>query len=263
MGSTDTSNEHERLVTMADAKILMWDTELSPMKVYTWSLYPDYLSIDKIIEPQRIICFGYRWYGTKSTHVIDERAGHRAMIDEMHAVLDEADFLVSWNGQSFDTRHAQREFTQYGITPPSPRKEIDLMRVAKKNFKFASNKLDHIAQELGLGQKADTGGFQLWRDILEGDEVVAAKAWRTMIKYQKQDVDLLIKLYEHFRPWVKFAHPVSEGEDKCRACSSFNLVRRGYANTLNGKYPKYRCEDCGHWTQSAHRVTSTNMREIA
>lgn len=248
---------------MTDAKILFWDTELSPMKVYTWSLYPESISIDKIIETQRILCFGYRWYGQKTTRTVDERIGHRKMIEELHAVMDEADFLVSWNGQSFDTRHAQREFKQYKITPPSPRKEIDLMRVAKKNFKFASNKLDHIAQELELGKKADTGGFQLWKDILEGDEATQARAWKTMLKYQKQDVDLLVDVYEEFKPWIKFPHPVSEGEGRCRACESYNLERRGYANTLNGKYPRYHCRDCGHWQQGTQRIPSTDMREVA
>lgn len=246
-----------------DARILMWDIELTPMKVYTWDLWPKFISTGQIIDNQRMLCFGYRWYGEKTARVVDERAGQKPMLEQLHSLLNEADFLVSWNGQGFDTKHANTQFTLAGMTPPSPSKELDLMRVAKRRFRFASNKLDHVAQMLNVGKKVDTGGFQLWRDIMEGDEATAAKAWRRMTTYQKQDVNLLVDLFEEFKPWIKFPHPVSEGEDKCRHCAGSNLVRRGYALTLNGKYPRYRCADCGAWGQIPVRVSSTNMRNIA
>lgn len=248
---------------MTDAKILMWDIELSPMKVYTWDLYPSFISTDKIIDTQRIICFGYRWYGEKTAHVVDERIGHPAMIQQLHDVLNEADFLVSWNGQRFDTRHANREFLQLGLTPPSPHKEIDLMRVAKARFKFASNKLDHVVQELGIGAKADTGGFQLWRDILEGDEATRAKAWKIMTKYQKQDVDLLVDAYEYLRPWIKMPHPVTDAAGLvCRNCGGTHFQRRGVAKTLNGSYPRYQCQGCGAWLRGNERTAVGDLRAI-
>jgi hypothetical protein len=244
---------------MTDAKLLFWDLEMSPLRVSTWSLWPNSIPINMIEETQRIICWGARWYDKKTVTVRDERMGQLEMLTELRDTLSEADMVISWNGQSFDTRHANWAFIKAGLTPPSPYKEIDLMRVAKRRFKAASNKLDHVAQELGVGKKVDTGGFELWRGVLSGDEA----AWRKMRRYQRGDVNLLVDLFEVMKPWVKFSHPVNEGEDVCRACGSAHLQRRGYAPTLQGKYPRFQCQSCGHWQQGTLRSPSTNMREIA
>lgn len=241
-----------------DLKIWFWDLEMTPLSGYFWGLWPNSIPIQMIEETQRILCWGGRWYGKKTVEVVDERPGQLEMLTTLRDRLNEADAVVSWNGQGFDTKQANRGFIMAGLTPPSPYKEIDLMRVAKKNFKFASNKLDHVSQELGIGAKADTGGFQLWKDVMAGDE----KAWRKMHRYQKQDVNLLVDIFEVFKPWIKFPHPVREGFGLCRNCGGSNLQRRGYSSTLQGKYPRFQCTDCGTWTQGTTRIPSTDMRNI-
>jgi len=74
---------------------------------------------------------------------------------------------------------------------------LDLMSVTKANFQFPSNKLDYVAQRLGVGAKVKHSGFKLWINCMEGDE----KAWREMKKYQIQDVNLLVDLYYALLPW--------------------------------------------------------------
>lgn len=243
---------------MTNARILFWDLELTPMSVYSWTLWPTNIPITSIQATQQVMCWGARWYDKKSVMVADHRAGRKEMLEAIWQLLDEADFVVSWNGQSFDTKHINREFIEAGMTPPSPYKEIDLMRVVKKNMKFASNKLDHVAKQLGVGSKVSTD-FQLWKDCMAGDE----KAWRKMHRYQKQDVNLLVDAFEIFKPWIRFPHPVREGFGLCRNCGGANLQRRGYASTLQGKYPRFQCTDCGAWTQGNTRTPSTDMRNLA
>ena len=164
----------------------------------------------------------------------------------------------SWNGDKFDLKHFNREFIEAGMTPPSPYREIDLMRVVKKNIKFASNKLDHVAQQLGLGQKVATD-FNLWKQCMEGDE----KAWRKMLRYQRQDVNLLVVLFDALKPWIRMPHPVSSEDGTCRSCGGKNLQLRGFALTLNGRYQKYQCQDCGKWGRFNTRAAVGNTREIA
>jgi hypothetical protein len=118
------------------------------------------------------------------------------------------------------------------------------MRTVKSQFKFPSNKLDYVAQKLGVGAKVQHSGFQLWLDCMAG----IPKAWKMMKEYQIQDVNLLIDLYYILLPWIR-NHPhvgVANGEQlSCRNCGSENLIKYGYRYTQLGKYQRYLCQECG------------------
>lgn len=179
-------------------KILMLDIETTPIKAYVWGLWDQNVTIDQIIEPTEMLCFGARWYGSKK--VIFKSVHHdgkQAMLEELHKLMDEADILVGWNSAAFDHKHINREFLENGFQPPTPVKDLDLMSVTKANFQFPSNKLDYVAQKLGVGAKVKHSGFKLWLDCMAGDD----KAWKEMKKYQLQDVNLLIDLYDILAPW--------------------------------------------------------------
>jgi uncharacterized protein YprB with RNaseH-like and TPR domain len=179
-------------------KTLYLDIETTPIKAYVWGLWDQNVSIDQIIEPTTMLCFGARWGNSKkvifkSVH----HDGYRVMLEELHALMEEADVMVGWNSAAFDHKHINREFLENGIMPPSPVKDLDLMSVVKANFQFPSNKLDYVAQKLGVGSKVKHSGFKLWIRCMAGDP----KAWVEMKKYQIQDVNLLIDLYDILLPW--------------------------------------------------------------
>lgn len=179
-------------------KILYLDIETTPMQVYAWGLWDQNISIDQIIKPTEMLCFGARWHGKKN--VIFKSVHHdgkKAMLEELHALMEEADILVGWNSAAFDHKHINREFLENGLMPPSPVKDLDLMSIVKANFQFPSNKLDYVAQALGVGAKVKHSGFKLWLDCMAGDD----KAWKEMKKYQLQDVNLLVDLYDVLLPW--------------------------------------------------------------
>jgi len=241
-------------------KILAWDIELTPLTVYSWSLWPNFIPIQQIEKPQEVMCFGARWYGKnqvvfKSTH----HHGKQEMLEAIHALLDEADAVLSWNGAGFDTKHMNREFIEAGMNPPSPYIEIDLMKVAKKKFKFPSNKLDYVSQALEVGQKVQHEGFQLWLDCMAG----SASAWKKMKAYQLQDVNLLIDLYEKLKPWID-NHPnvnTTDGEyENCVACGSEHVVRNGTRVLSTGKYARFQCQDCGKWMRGKTAMSTTGLR---
>ena len=179
-------------------KTLYLDIETTPIKAYVWGLWDQNVSINQIIEPTEMLCFGARWGGSKK--VIFKSVHHdgkKAMLEELHKLMEEADVLVGWNSAAFDHKHINREFLENGMAPPSTVKDLDLMSVVQANFQFPSNKLDYVAQKLGVGAKVKHSGFQLWIDCMAGDE----KAWKEMKKYQIQDVNLLIDLYDILLPW--------------------------------------------------------------
>lgn len=179
-------------------KILLLDIETTPMQVYAWGLWDQNISIDQIIKPTEMLCFGARWLdGKKVIFKSVHHDGKQAMLEELHKLMDEADALVGWNSAAFDHKHINREFLENGMQPPSPVKDLDLMSITKSNFQFPSNKLDYVAQALGVGAKVKHSGFSLWIKCMEGDD----KAWKEMKKYQIQDVNLLVDLYYHLLPW--------------------------------------------------------------
>lgn len=174
------------------------DIETTPMQVYAWGLWDQNISIDQIIKPTEMLCFGARWLdGKKVIFKSVHHDGKQAMLEELHKLMDEADALVGWNSAAFDHKHINREFLENGMQPPSPVKDLDLMSITKSNFQFPSNKLDYVAQALGVGSKVKHSGFSLWIRCMEGDD----KAWKEMKKYQIQDVNLLVDLYYHLLPW--------------------------------------------------------------
>lgn len=229
------------------ARILYLDLETSPNLAHVWGLWQQNIAISQLEEHTHVICFGARWSDSKqvifrSVH----HDGKQAMLDELHRIMDEADIVVGWNSASFDVKHIRRELLEAGYTPPSPWRDLDLMRIVKQQFKMPSNKLDYVAQLLGVGAKTQHTGFKLWLDCMAGDD----KAWRLMKKYQLQDVNLLVDLHDKLRPWIRGTVNLAAytGQDlACRNCASDNLHARGYMVTGKGKYRRYQCQDCGAW----------------
>lgn len=232
-------------------KILAWDIENRPGEAYIWTPFPDYIPITQIKSSTEMMCWAARWVDKKPVMFRSEfHDGREEMLDALWHLMDEADALVSWNGKGFDTKHANRAFLAAGMQPPSPVKEIDLMQAAKARFKFMSNKLDYVAQYLGLGAKTTHEGFGLWLACMEGDP----KAWARMRRYNKQDVNLLIPLYEELLPWIK-AHPnVNEHGIACSRCSSTNLQLRGTEKTQALVYQRFQCQDCGGWGKFPRKI---------
>jgi uncharacterized protein YprB with RNaseH-like and TPR domain len=240
-------------------KVLFLDLETTPMTAHTWGLWDQNISLNQILDHTEVMCFGAKWKGKdkvifKSSH----HHGKKEMLNEIHKLIDEADAVVGWNSAAFDMKHLNREFLEAGMFPPSPTKDIDLMRAVKAKFKFPSNKLDYVAQKLGVGAKVKHSGFDLWVQCMAGNN----KAWKEMKEYQIQDVELLVELYEKLLPWIP-AHPNTalhdDVEGGCTSCSSLRLERRGFAISSTGKYQRYQCKDCGSWMKGSKSEANAKL----
>lgn len=239
-------------------KVLFLDIETTPMQVYTWGLWDQNIGINQIIKSTEMLCFGARWAGEKkvvfrSVH----HDGKKEMLEKLHSMMNEADLLVGWNSAAFDHKHINREFLEAGMLPPAPTKDLDLMSVVKSNFKFPSNKLDYVAQQLGVGAKVKHSGFDLWLGCMDGDK----KSWKEMKEYQIQDVDLLVDLHKVLLPWLDgFNLAAYNGlTSACVSCGSSNLVENGVSVGSTGTYPRYVCTDCGSWSRSTKNNFTTDM----
>ena len=224
-------------------KILFLDLETSPNLAHVWGLWQQNVAITQLEKSTEVICFGARWLGTdkvifKSVH----HHGKQVMLDELHKIMDQADVLIGWNSAAFDSKHIKREFIENGYLPPKPWKELDLMRIVRSQFKFPSNKLDYVAQKLGVGAKVQHSGFQLWLDCMAGNN----KAWSEMKEYQIQDVNLLVDLYAILLPWIN-NHPnmAKPADYSCTNCGSNDLVKDGVKRQTTGILQRFQCTNCG------------------
>lgn len=232
-------------------RILFLDIETAPAISYHWGLWNENIGISQIIKPGYTISWAAKWAGDENVMHMDLPTNGRAeMIQGVHDLLSEADLVVHWNGTSFDIPTLNKEFIKDKLTPPAPFIEIDLLPTAKKKFKFISNKFGWVCKELGIGEKIDTGGFDLWKDFLDGKP----EAFKLMKEYNIHDARLLEPVYEKFKPWIA-NHPNvnlwTETEDHaCPHCGSTHVQSRGSYYTNTQRYKRYRCSDCGKWSRS-------------
>lgn len=239
-------------------KVLLLDIETAPNVAYVWGLFKENIPLARLVDSGYVLCWAAKWLGSDEV-LFDSiyKSKPKQMLKRIHRLLDEADAVIHYYGKRFDIPTLNKEFLLYRMAPPSPYRQIDLFDTAKGRFKFASNKLDYIAQQLGVGKKHAHEGFELWVQCMNKD----AAAWATMEKYNKQDVVLLEGVYNVFLPWIR-NHPnvgvyASTDGPQCPACGSEQLHKRGFAFTATGRYQRYVCGGCGHWSRNRTGVEST------
>lgn len=227
-------------------KVLLIDIETAPMIAYVWGLWDVNVSIDQIVAHGHVLCVSWKWLGEKGVKYVRVDGNEKKALMEVHAAIDAADFVIHYNGTKFDMPILHREFLLHEIAPPSPVKEIDLLRTVRRKFKFSSNKLDYVCQRLGLGNKVHHKGMQLWKECM--DNVV--KAWGVMRKYNMQDVVLLEKLYNKILAWIP-NHPnvtlYTKEVTACPRCGGKDYYHRGMQHNATRSYQRFQCNSCHGW----------------
>ena len=113
--------------------------------------------------------------------------------------------VTTWNHSHFSSFNADEIIDKMmkgknWNDPTYKQMQIDMLKIARKQFRFPSNKLDYVGKTLGVGAKTEHEGFDLWIKCMNRD----GKAWKRMEEYNKQDVILLEKVYHRMLPWIKF-----------------------------------------------------------
>lgn len=231
-------------------KILYLDIESLPTHAAVWSLWGVNVSTNQILKPGRTTCTAWKWGGDKKVDFAAEwkESDYHTFLLKIHKLLDDADVVITYNGIKFDIPTLNKEFVLHKIPPPSPFMHIDLYRTVRRQFRFVSSKLDYVCQQLGLGAKTQHRGMSLWHEVEAG----CPKAQKTMETYNKQDVNLLEKLYNHIKPWIKNAPNLALMQEKagvvCPTCASEDIEFRGYRYTKTRRYRRFVCNSCHSWS---------------
>lgn len=235
-------------------KILLLDIETAPNTAHVWGLWKQNVSLNQLQESSYVLCWAAKWLGSDKI-LFDSVYNNTTekMLLGIHSLIDDADAVIHYNGTKFDIPTLNKEFLLYGLGPPSPVKQIDLLRTARNQFKFPSNKLDYVAQALGVGKKKEHIGHELWIRCMANNP----DAWKMMEEYNKQDVILLEQVYGKLKPWIKNHANFSLHSDNsfvCPNCGGDCYNKRGFYYTHNCKYQRYKCSGCNTWFRGTKNI---------
>lgn len=277
----------DELIKQSRAKILFLDIETQRAIMEGWQTFKPFISIDNIIVDARVLCFAAKWRGRE--RVIfnscwrdpetvcgpdpDGQAQYLKMMQAAFKLLDEADVLVTYNGDRFDWQWLEREFTRLRLGKPLPYKSVDLMKINRKWFRGGqlSMKLDWSLRKMLGTQKVEHGGRDLWHDIRYGSAAQRREACKTMREYNIGDTTKTELLFENWLPYLPinmalYENPeVADGLLHCTKCNGTNLDRQAgkFHRTAAYSYQLYRCRDCGAASRGHRSKITTELRPVS
>lgn len=232
-------------------KRLYFDLETSPNIGFFWSAgHKLNIGYENIIKERAIICVCYKWEGENKVYALtwDKHQNDKKLLEEFIKVANQADELVGHNGDAFDLPWVRTRclFHQIDLFPNYT--TIDTLKLARNKFRFNSNRLNYIAQYLGIGKKIKTE-FDLWKDIVLNKSETALNK---MVAYCKQDVKLLEEVHQKLKnhELSKTHYGVVAGKNKltCPECGSPSVHKQRTRVLASGsKRDEYKCQSCGKY----------------
>lgn len=250
-------------------KILFLDIETAPSLAYSYQRFNTNISPVQVKDTGFILCYQWAWGDGEIQHEsIRHRkpplnsASDKLLVANLAKLVGEADVIVGHNAIKFDLGILNARLATHGMKPPPPALVVDTLRACRRFFRFSANSLDAVCQELGLGRKFSSGGYETTLACMQGDQA----AWDKLLEYGDHDVRLLRDLYHRIKPWISnhpnqnLFHPKTE--TVCHVCSSKRLQWRGTQKTLTQEYYRYQCQECGAWGRERKTMLEKEKREV-
>ena len=229
-------------------KRLFYDIETSYNIVKSWRIgFNINLNMEDIIQERAIITIAYKWEGEEDVTVLSWNKGcDKEIIKDFVKVMAEADELVGHNVDRYDTKFIMARALKHNIPVLPKYQSTDTLKLAKKHFMLNSNKLDYIAQYLGIGHKTKHRGMEMWDDIILKND---PKALEEMIEYNVQDVFLTEQVYhklmEYSLPKVNHASKQTGDKHTCPQCGSDHAeLHKTYISGSGVKTRLMGCKSC-------------------
>jgi len=265
-----TMNNQQVVTTKPVAKILLFDVETLPNRVYSFGLWKQNIGINQIISNSFITSWAAKWLGEDqifsmvlSPKEVIAEDDKRLMVGIWN-LLDEASCVVGHNSNNFDIPKLNTRFVLHGLNPPSPYRQIDTLNIARQQFGFVSNRLDYLDKFFGGEGKISTD-FSLWSECMIGNQ----EALADMELYNRQDVVILENVFLKLRPYAKNLPNldlyIDQKTSVCPICGGNHLkpIEDKYFYTQAVKYATYRCEDCGGISRSKQGIKFENKKLVS
>lgn len=244
---------------LIEQKCLVFDIETAPISAYVWDLKEQYVNLNQIVKDWYVLAWAAKWLGdpARSVMYMDQR-GKRNLSDDKKLIkgiwnlLDEADIVITQNGQKFDSQKLNARFIEHGLNPPSPYTHLDTYQILKRTAGFSSHSLEFLTGKLCTKYKKLSHpkfpGMKLWAECLKNN----IAAWNEMKKYNIHDVLSTEELYLKVRAWAPHNAPkvfLNPQERVCEVCGSSRLKSYGVRPIGASLYQRLMCMSCGHWNR--------------
>lgn len=241
----------KRKPKVSPAKILIWDIESTNLNASFGT----------------ILCIGWKWYGEKKVHVPTIlQHQKRGMLDDKHLVAEfarvfaECDYHVAHYGSRFDLPMINTKLAKYELNPLPPKPMVDTWRVARRELRMHSNRLQALAQYLDVAHQKTPISFDDWLNAAHGNK----KAMREVVDHCEKDVLVLEEVFAKLRPWVReepsAALFANIGDMDCTSCGSSHVTRKGFKVSRTRRYQQWQCQTCGKWMRSVASEKGTQQK---
>jgi hypothetical protein len=215
-----------------------------------------------------IICWAGKWLFKQEvvSDVVTPREARkrdgRRVVKSIHKLLQQADCVITHNGDKFDIKELNWQFLKYDLPPVTKYQSIDTYKKSKPIFGAPSLSLESLARNLGYAGKEHTE-YELW-DRCEKGEI---EALERMIHYNINDVFVLEDVYMRIRPWMK-THPnfgafvdmydtLEKDENRCPRCTQVvndSRYNRRWQSPAGYFYKAATCKHCGTELRKTYRM---------
>lgn len=251
---------------MSNLKVLFFDLETAPLLAYVWGPREDWIPHDRMIHDSFLLAWTAKWRGEDKvmTGLLTSKEAKAQddtrIVIKLADLIRQADIVVAHNANRFDVPMFNNRLLLLGLEPLGPVKTIDTLILSKKNFRLAYNKLDYLAEKLGIGNKISTT-FGLWKECYHGDSA----ALKQMLEYNVKDVVLLEQVFDKMLPYVKnvprLVDADYDGQVACPFCGSENLQKRGLSGTNVNTFQRFMCKACQKYSRL--RVSIKNRLAVS
>lgn len=231
-------------------KILILDIETAPLLVRCYGLWEQNINTGFIQKDWYMLSFAAKWFGENKFYYKDTRNTHENDFEVAQLAWDmmnEADVIVGHNVKRFDIKKLQTRFLKHGLPPIGKKQVHDTLTIAKKHFAITSNKLDYIAEFLGLTKKVKSKKYtqqEMWNGCCDG----VKDCFVHNEKYNKGDIVTSEEVYIALSAWEQSINlSAISRESTCTnpTCDSVTFRKDGFDYTKVGAFQRYRCCKCG------------------
>ncbi len=211
---------------------------------------------EAILEERRIICVAWKWAHEKKVHHLDwgRNRDDRKLCAGFSKVIESADEAIGHNGDRFDVRWLRTRSLYHRVPFPPRVVSIDTLKSCRSLFYFNSNRLDYVAEYLGLGKKMDVGGFDVWKQLTVNNP---PKLLAKMVRYCKHDVRLLEAIFNELNPYLPAKTKAwSRLVSACPECGGTEtIVSKERVSAAGERRTQLVCSDCGKY----HTVATSKL----
>lgn len=247
-------------------KILAFDIETAPLLVHVFQLFGnDAIGLNQIKDDSFILSFAAKFLDEDKIYYFDNRTGKdksndKKIIMQAYELFKKADILLGHNIDRFDIKKMNARFILYGLDPLPRIQTIDTLKIAKRYFSFTSNKLEYLAKFLGCTPKSSHQkftGINLWVECLKNNK----EAYDELRLYNEQDVLTQIEVYQKLARYDESINFQAFTQQVTCICGSTAFYKDGMKYNKQGKFQRYRCEQCGKIYQGKENLIHKDIRK--